>query len=530
MADITGIINANNAKWSKLHIFFFYLFLFSIPFQTRKVFLTQYSFYSGAFTEYATFFIYASDIFLILALFFWFISIKHKTESITHLQKQTNVYFSSFIAKNCLLLLSHIRARNKLRQESTATINYDSCAKTSHKAAKSRKIQLFLFLFIVWLIINTIINNNYLEISAFQIIKFIELFLLLAYIYFNLINKKILLTNLFVISLAGFLQSIIAIYQFIFQHSLFNSLILTKITGETAIGPQIPGIAKIIVDGEKMIRAYGTFPHSNVLGGFLIFSIIISIYLLLEHKCTILSRYKLNYVRFYNIKFKKSQVQLLVSFSWIIIVFIQITALLFTFSRSAWAGFVISMIVLIFLLYIKRFSNVSRETFYNRIEKSKLESSNNPNNVSRETLIEFKGDKTFSLFPSRSSLSTEKYDEKVCNSPESSAERLQRGRILLKLLLKNLNILPKQEQHETISSSNYTNKHNLELQDNRNVSRETFLNFKRKLNCYFLAIFAAFLFIGFFDHYFWTLQQGKLIFWLVLGVLLIDMRVLPKKD
>jgi len=63
-----------------------------------------------------------------------------------------------------------------------------------------------------------------------------------------------------------------------------------------------------------------------------------------------------------------------------------------------------------------------------------------------------------------------------------------------------------------------------------NVSRETFLNFKRKLNCYLLAIFAAFLFIGFFDHYFWTLQQGKLIFWLVLGMLLIDVRFKVKNN
>ena len=441
MANITGVINTNSIKWSKLHIFFFYLFLFSIPFQTRKVFLTQHSFYSGAFTEYATFFIYASDIFLILALFFWFIFGKYK------------------IAKNYFSFLSCIKVRDKLRQKSTAAINYSLCTKhrTRYKIAKLRKIWLILFAFVIWLTINTIINNNYLEISAFQIIKFIELFLLLVYIYFNLINIKILLTSLFVISLTGFLQGLIAIYQFIFQHSLFNSSILAKITGETAIGPQIPGIAKIVVDGEKIIRSYGTFPHSNVLGGFLIFSIIISIYLLSEHKYALLSRYKLDYIQFYNIKLKKSQVQLIVSSLWIIVIFAQITALLFTFSRSAWAGFAISIIVLISLLYIKHFSNVLHETLHNKIENSEFENSDNSNNVSRETL-----------------------------------------------------------------SSEINNKFTI-------VSRETIVNFKRKLSCYFLAIFAAFLFIGFFDHYFWTLQQGILIFWLVLWILLTDVRILSKK-
>ena len=442
MINITDITNTNNAKWSKLHFFFFYLFLFSIPFQTRKVFLTQYSFYSGDFTEYATFFIYASDIFLILTLFFWFISIKRKTELIMRLQKRINACFSLSIINNYLPFLSRIKLYNKLQQKSTAAINYRLYAnyKAKYEIVKIRKIWLLFFIFVIWLIVNTTINNNYLEISAFQIIKFIELFLLLAYIYFNLINKKVLLTSLFIISLTGFLQGLIAIYQFIFQQSLFSSPILAKITGETIIGPQIPGIAKIVVDGEKMVRAYGTFPHSNVLGGFLILSSIISIYLLLEHKYTILSRYKLNYIQFYNTKFKKSQVQAAVSLIWIVVIFAQVTALLFTFSRSAWAGFVISIVVLIFLLYIKHFNNVSRETISDKMENNKNKNNYNSNNV----------------------------------------------------------------------------------------SRETFLNFKGKLNCYLLAVFVSFLFISFFDHYFWTLQQGRLIFWFVLGILLIDVRLIKK--
>ena len=395
---MTKTTNIKSINWSKLHIYFFYLFLLSIPFQTRKVFLTQYSFYSGAFTEYTTFFIYASDVFLILTLFFWIVFGKYK------------------IVKNYLSFLPRIGVRGKLWQESTATIKH----RTKYKIAKSRKIWLFLTLFIIWLIIDTIINNHkYLEISMFQIIKFVELFLLVLYVYFNLAKKRALLLSLFMISLTGFLQSLIAIYQFIFQQSLFSLPILAKITGEVIISPQIPGIAKIVVDGEKMVRAYGTFSHSNVLGGFLILSIVISTYLLLEHKYTILSRYKLDYVQFYNTKFKKSQAQITISLIWIVVISAQITALLFTFSRSAWIGFIISILVLLFLLHIKRFNIVSRETM---------------------------------------------------------------------------------------------------------------LNFKKNLNCYLLAIFISFLFIGLFDHYFWTLQQGRLIFWLVLGMLLIDAKFKTKDN
>ena len=452
---MTKIINIKSINWSKLHIYFFYLFLLSIPFQTRKVFLTQYSFYSGAFTEYATFFIYASDVFLILALFFWLVSNPLLRKG----------WGCVKIVKNYLSFLPRIGVRGKLRQESTATINYSLCTKhrTKNKIAKLRKIQILLLAFVAWLIVNAIINNKYLEISVFQIIKFIELFLLLVYIYFNLANKKALIISLFVISLAGFLQSLIAIYQFIFQQSLFNSPILAKITGEAVISPQIPGIAKIVMDGEKIIRAYGTFPHSNVLGGFLVLSIIISIYLLLEHKYIILSRCKSSYIQFYNTKFKKSQAQTAISLIWVIVIFAQITALLFTFSRSAWAGFVISLAVLLSLLYIRRFRIVSRETISYATKNNIKKIDYNSQDVSRET----------------------------------------------------------------ISDNTRNNKNNY---NHNNVSHETFLNFKRKLNCYLLAVFVSFLFISLFDHYFWTLQQGRLIFWLVLGMLLIDVRFRVKDN
>jgi len=37
-----------------------------------------------------------------------------------------------------------------------------------------------------------------------------------------------------------------------------------------------------------------------------------------------------------------------------------------------------------------------------------------------------------------------------------------------------------------------------------------------------LIIFGGFLFLGFFDHYFWTLQQGQLLFWGMLGLLVVN--------
>ncbi|MBI3070230.1 MAG: hypothetical protein HYY87_02915, partial [Candidatus Levybacteria bacterium] len=39
--------------------------------------------------------------------------------------------------------------------------------------------------------------------------------------------------------------------------------------GERAFTSQTPGIANASINGELMLRPYGTFPHPNVLGGYL---------------------------------------------------------------------------------------------------------------------------------------------------------------------------------------------------------------------------------------------------------------------
>ncbi|MCK4891800.1 MAG: hypothetical protein KAS78_03980, partial [Candidatus Pacebacteria bacterium] len=213
--------------------------------------MTEYSFYSGAFTEWTTFFVYASDVFLILACAFWLISI----------------FKNSFCSDKKSKYLN-----NKFK-----------------KVTKLPKVWLLLLAFLVWVTLNLAINNNYFEISVFQTVKLIELLLLVIFVYFNLKNSKILINSLFVLVFSGFLQSLIAIYQFIAQHSVFTSPILAKITGESIIGPQIPGVAKVLVDGDKIVRAYGAFPHPNILGGFLIFTTLITIYLYLEHKKDVLS-------------------------------------------------------------------------------------------------------------------------------------------------------------------------------------------------------------------------------------------------
>jgi len=305
-------------KTRDLHIIFFYLFLFTVPFQTRKVFLNEYSFYSGAFTEYSTYYIYLSDILLVLALFFWLITSKR--------------WF--FLCNKSL------------------------------KKRKNSKTWQYLAIFMVVLILNLLIKKNYLEIGIYQFFKFAELTFLLFFIASNLKETKVFINSLLVIAVAGFIQGIIAIQQFINQGSVFNDFpMLQKIFGESSLVLGNPGVANFIFEGQKVFRSYGTFPHPNVLASFLIFSLLMTVYLHLESKSGNLSS-KLGLCSYKNTKHNICQ-GVLYSLVWISVIFVQCAALLLTFSRSALISVLVSSLIVV-VLNILRAKIVSRETILAR--------------------------------------------------------------------------------------------------------------------------------------------------------------------
>ncbi len=281
--------------------------------------MTGHSFYSGAFTEYATFFLYLSDILLIIALFLWLIS-----------------------SKNLIKRLDFNKWKN--------TVN-------------KNKIWKYLLFFTLVLGLNLIIKRDYLEISFFQFLKLLELILLSLYVYFNLNKAKWLFNSLLVLSISGFTQGIIAIFQFTGQQSFFKSELLRKITGESLIGADISGVAKFVFEGQKIVRSYGTFSHPNVLGGFLIFTILITILLYLESKSGYLSSKVSNSQLFslYNNTKRNISQGIMYSLFWIIMIFVQISALFLTFSRVSWISFILAVIILL-IVYIIYLYNVSRET------------------------------------------------------------------------------------------------------------------------------------------------------------------------
>jgi O-antigen ligase len=127
-------------------------------------------------------------------------------------------------------------------------------------------------------------------------------------------TKPIFSKTILYLSIGIFYSSLIAIGQFLLQRSIGGPLWLL---GERTFTNQTPGIAQFFVNGLRL-RTYATFPHPNVLGGFLAVLLPLVIF---------------------HIKDKKQ-------IFYIVTTVLGIVALVLTFSRSAWIGLLLGIILL----------------------------------------------------------------------------------------------------------------------------------------------------------------------------------------
>jgi O-antigen ligase len=141
------------------------------------------------------------------------------------------------------------------------------------------------------------------------------------------------------LSLGVLYTSFIAITQFFLQHSIGG---LLWYLGERTFSADTPGIARIswcLIPGSwcrELLRPYATFPHPNVLGGFLAVTLPLIIF---------------------NFQFEIINQKKKFSILKLAPIILGIIALLLTFSRSAW------MVGALGLLLLGRYSLRSRKVF-----------------------------------------------------------------------------------------------------------------------------------------------------------------------
>jgi O-antigen ligase len=217
----------------KLEKWVFYIFVFSVPIQTRLVLAT----FSEEFNEWTSAFLWGTDILIVLLFILWIIRVLRVSASYDgKLPRRLNFFVGPSDNKNNL---------------------------SPTHAVATTDIAVIIFVIIAGI---SIINAEIFQVALFRWIKLLEFIGLYFYIK-NAYGKIFSLDGLLKIIIASsVIQAIIGILQSLTQDNLG-----LKWLGESSVVVGQSGVAVFEV-GDKLdlfLRAYGTMPHPNVLAMWL---------------------------------------------------------------------------------------------------------------------------------------------------------------------------------------------------------------------------------------------------------------------
>lgn len=260
--------------WETFNKFVLWLVLFVLPWQTRYVINATY--FKDNFVEYSSMAIYLTDVLIVLLLL---------TSIPIFFRKNKFNLGPKFIFWPLVMLL------------------------------------LWMWVSIIW--------TKGIGLDYLVSINFASHFTLFGLFYLYLINfVKNIKDIIWPVILGLVVQSGVAIYQY-----YLNSSVGLRLTGESVLDSSKSGIPVVIVEGIRKLRAHGSLPHANILGG------ILAIWLI------VLSAW------FYAVK--KTWKHYLI---WLIFIVLSISLVL-SFSRAAWLVFglgVLTAIVVVWFKYPKK--------------------------------------------------------------------------------------------------------------------------------------------------------------------------------
>ncbi|MDD5589682.1 MAG: O-antigen ligase family protein [Candidatus Portnoybacteria bacterium] len=367
---------------------------------------------------------------------------------------------------------------------------------------KIGKTEIVLFLF--WLVGALSIfkaENSWLAIfRELKLVEFVFLFLYLKnnFSIYSLIpwkesgQARIEKLALVIIS-SGLLQSLIAIGQFFRQKSFGLSFL-----DESPLASDLSGVAKISVEGSQMIRGYGLTPHPNVLAAFLVSAIFVCLYLMIG-------------------RFGKNKLTDL-GFSGAL--YVLMLGLAVTFSRTAILFGLLAVFVWLFYLFFK-------EKYRALILRTALVFS---------VILLFL---TVVFWP----LISNRFDSNLVLEGQAYDLRVFYNKTALEFIKHNSllgvgigNFVPFFMEKEKLTEAwMYQPAHNLYLligSEMGILGLAVFLiflvlvmvgfyknAFKKPIFFGIFLLTVSYLLFAASDHYFWTIQQGGLMFWGLLGIM-----------
>jgi len=436
----------------------FYLILFLVPSNLAKHFLIPSSYVSGILVDYLIPTLYLTDIFIIILLILWLVEKLSENQQI-------------------------------------AIWHYDRISISL--SVKS------LLLFLIFLIPSLIFSFSFLP-AFYKYLKFLEFILFALWIKQN-ISLEIHFSNIINVLTASVLfQSLLALAQWLKQSSIFDY----SFFGEQPYTLSTPGIDKIAwFTGALKIPPMGTFPHPNILAGF-----IISIFPLILFKLL------------------KSPSPSKIRWFYFVTLIISTITLFLTFSLSSWLALLLIGLPLTFIFYKQ-----SHHAFHHTQQLSLIkQQTGNPVHDRRFIFPSVK----FILIYTGLLLIFLSFSTKFSFlAPQTSfSRRSQLAKISLNITRDNLltgiglnNFTTVMEKYGFITAATrflqpVHNIYLLILSETGIIGSLGFLililypiytNLKKSKNL-FLISYLSLLFIGLFDHYLLTIQQGILLFFLFL--------------
>lgn len=411
----------------------FYLLLFSIPFQTRKI-LWQQNWY---FNEWQMASVYATDILLVLLFVFWVWNYKNVQNRALNIFQKPDTYLLVFV------VISAFSVKNLV--------------------------------------------------GIFSFIKLIEFAAFYFYLKSYAVYKFGFSASLVAIIAGGLFQGGIAVLQFLKQSDLG-----LRILGESLLSPNLTGIASFYnFYGEKIIRAYGTTPHPNIVAAYLFLSVF-ALYFVWFYK-------KVRYEYFFWIGYALLLFAFFFTFARVAVFLLGVNfvirgcLLVFRFKGKFWRGkalkvvWVTGLIILAFAaLYWPEAA--SRITISGQDEAVQLRMFYNSESL-----------KSLNWFGVGTGNFVNWFMAEDPNLPRHLYQPVHNVYLLIFSETGILGIFA------FIAFLVF-------------LVRDFILRTKMERFHHYsvILIFSSFLFIGLFDHFLWTIQQGRFVFWLVLAVLTIE--------
>ncbi|MFH1523003.1 MAG: O-antigen ligase family protein [Patescibacteria group bacterium] len=329
-------------------------------------------------------------------------------------------------------------------------------------------------------------------------------FLLGIGLFWLIVSASYSRAKLFWSLLAGIiLQASLGIWQFLSQSSFANKWLGMALHNPADLGISV--IETIGADGigERWLRAYGGLDHPNVLGGILA----VGILLLIAHSNTSQAGT--------NLQMKRKYTNIQLSYYLIILLFLM--AIFFTFSRGAWAGLLVGIILILVIAVIKK-DLLSQKNVLNIIFISSIF--------------------IFILFSQFSNLVLTRLSKDTRLEIKSNIERVESFKEA-KIIIKNNWLfgagignytLALNEQKPGLSVFSYQPVHNVFLLILAEVGLLGLLGFLglfgylgwlawQRNPSMGLPILLAIAIMMMVDHWFWSLHFGVLFFWMTMGLI-----------